>query len=292
MAMPFRPAIALFLFLALPIAPSLAAAKKAPTPPARAAITTDVRAEYAIYGGGFRLIDAELDIGVRPKTYTAKLAARTRGTIGDLFPWWNNVSSSGNVKDRLFQPLIHISENSWLGDRRSVTLRYDGKGGFVNKQTFPAPAAENREEVREELTKNTQDIMSAALTLLQRVAQGESCNQTIAVYDGRRRFNLKFYEIQFEKLSENRYGIYHGAARRCDMTIERVAGFWKKYQTEWTEDGDAQMRLTFWLAPVVAGGPEIPVRARTYGEFGSVMVHLVGGTADGQPIADLLAPRP
>lgn len=263
-------------------APAWAAEKAKP-------IQTDVDADYAIYGGGMRLIDAELKIDVDPKKYNSQLTARTVGLIGSLFEWWDNITSKGNVESHSLQPIEHISENSWLGTRRSVTLIYDGKGGFVKKETFPAPAAENREEVADELTQNTQDLMSAALTLLQRVSQGQDCNQTIAVYDGRRRFNLKFIEAAKENLSEIKYGIYSGPARRCEMTIERVAGYWKKYQTEWTEDGDAQMRLTFWLAPIKAGGPEVPVRARTYGEFGSVFVHLTGGTMDGQNIKTLLA---
>lgn len=252
-------------------------------------VQTKVDADYAIYGGGMRLIDAELKIDVDPKKYNSQLTARTVGLIGRLFEWWDNITSKGNVEPHRLQPLEHVSENSWLGDRRSVTLIYDGKGGFVKKETFPAPAAENREEVSDTLTKNTQDLMSAALTLLQRVAQGQDCNQTIAVYDGRRRFNLKFVEAAKENLPEIKYSIYSGPARRCEMTIERVAGYWKKYQTEWTEDGDTQMRLTFWLAPIKTGGPEVPVRARTYGEFGSVFVHLTGGTMDGQNIKDLLA---
>jgi hypothetical protein len=267
---------------------SLLASGSVPTLAAPAAIKTQVEAKYQIYGGGMHLIDAELKIDVDKKNYDSQLTARTTGIIGRLFEWWNNVSSKGNVHNRQMQPLEHISENSWLGDRRSVTLVYDGKGGFKKKASYPAPTSENREEVTDELTRNTQDVMSAALTLLQRVTQGENCNQTIAVYDGRRRFNLKFYEVQFEKLPTIRYGIYEGAARRCDMTIERVAGFWKKYQTEWTEDGDAKMRVTFWLAPITPGGPEVPVRARTYGDFGTVFVHLTGGTVDGQDIKDLL----
>ncbi|HCM83011.1 MAG TPA: hypothetical protein DIS76_00410, partial [Rhodospirillaceae bacterium] len=273
------------------IAPAQAATPKIKSPEEKS-IVTKVDAQYAIYGGGMHLIDAELKIDVDKKHYDSTLTARTMGVIGKIFKWWNNVSSKGNVEPRKLQSTQHISENSWMGDRRSVTLIYDGKGGFEKKETFPAPAAENREEVAEELTKNTQDVMSAALTLLQRVSLGENCNQTIAVYDGRRRFNLKFNEIQFEKLPEIRYGIYQGAARRCDMTIERVAGYWKKYQTEWTEDGDAKMRVTFWLAPLTPGGPEVPVRARTYGDFGTVFVHLTGGTMDGQNIKDLLAQNP
>lgn len=278
------------LSLALPAA---AARLKKVSPPVKAnPIQTDVQAHYVIYGGGLHLIDAELDINVDPKNYHGHLTARTRGTIGKIFPWSNDVQSSGNVRDRLMQPLEHISANSWMGTPRSVTLEYDGKGGFIKKLTSPAPKEENREEVAPALTQDTIDVMSAALTLLQRVTQGESCNQTIAVYDGRRRFNLKFYEVQFEKLPESSIGIYHGAARRCDMTIERVAGFWKKYQTEWTEDGDAQMKVSFWLAPLKPGGPQVPVRARTYGDFGTVFVHLAGGTEDGQDIKDLLAKAP
>lgn len=283
------PTICLLLCLAPWPAEPATRKPEAVQPPPPPPVTADVQAKYEIYGGGLHVIDAELAIKVDPTKYDARLTARTRGTIGDLFPWWSDVHSSGNVRAREMQPMEHVSENSWMGDRRSVTLIYDGKGGFKNRTTDPAPQQEDREEVAPELTKNTMDLMSAALTLLQRVAQGESCNQTIAVYDGRRRFNLKFYEVQFEKLPETRYGIYHGGARRCDMQIERVAGFWKKYQTAWTEDGDAHMLLSFWLAQIKPGGPEIPVRARTYGDFGTVFVHLTGGTMDGQDIKDILA---
>jgi hypothetical protein len=274
----------LILFVALFAAPAWAA--KAPTPPP---IAADVHAQYEVYGGGLHLLDANLDIKVNAKKYDARLRANTRGTIGYLFPWWDDVHSSGNVRAHEMQTMEHVSSNSWLGTQHSVTLIYDGKGGFTKKIVVPAPAEENREEVAPELTRNTMDLMSAALTLLQRVTQGDSCNQTIAVYDGRRRFNLKFNEIQFERLPTSSIGIYHGAARRCDMTIERVAGFWKEYQTKWTEDGDAKMKLSFWLAPITPNGPQIPVLARTYGDFGTVFIHLTGGTADGKNIADLLA---
>jgi len=277
-----------FFLAALAFAvPALAAKLPEPKP-----ITADVAAHYEVYGGGLHLLDADLNIKVDPKKYDARLTARTRGTIGDLFPWWDDVHSSGNVRMHEMQTMQHVSANSWLGKERSVTLIYDGKGGFLKKVVAPAPGEENRDEVAPELTQNTMDLMSAALTLLQRVTQGESCNQTIAVYDGRRRFNLKFYEIQFERLPVSRIGIFRGAARRCDMTIERVAGFWKKYQTEWTEDGDAKLKLSFWLATIAPGGPEIPVLARTYGDFGTVFIHLVGGTSEGQDIADLLAQTP
>lgn len=286
----FRPAL-IALCLTIICAAPVAYSKSNKTIPS-AKLETNVQAQYAIYGGGMHLIDADLGIQLSKQRYDAKLTAETRGTIGALFPWSNDVRSRGNIRAREMQPMEHISANSWLGTPRSVTLLYDGKGGFRSKKALPPPASENREEVTPELTNQTMDVMSAALTLLQRVAQGESCNQTIAVYDGRRRFNLKFYEVQFEKLPDNRYGLYHGGARRCDMTIERVAGFWKKYQTEWTEDGDAKMQLSFWLAAITAGGPEIPVRARTYGDFGTVFVHLTGGTVDGKEIKDLLSKKP
>jgi hypothetical protein len=249
---------------------------------------THVNAQYEIYGGGFHLLDANLSIDLQKQKFDAHLHANTRGTIGNLFPWWNDVHSSGNIHPHLMETLEHVSENSWLGKVHRVTLEYDGKGGFIKKIVFPTPAEENREEVAPELTKNTQDLMSAGLTLLQRVSEGESCNQTLAVYDGRRRFNLKFVQIGMDDLPPNRYGIYHGPAMQCDMTIERVAGFWKDYQTAWTEDGDAQMKLSFWLAPIKPGGPMIPVRARTYGDFGTVFIHLTGGTVDGQDLKNTI----
>ncbi len=262
-----------------------------PAAPAQQSVAdTQVNAQYEIYGGGFHLLDANLSIDLHHGAYSAHVHANTQGTIGYLFPWWNDVQSKGNIRARLMETLLHVSENSWLGDVHRVTLVYDGKGGFKKKIVFPTPAEENREEVAPELTRHTQDLMSAALTLLQRVSQGESCNQTLAVYDGRRRYNLKFVEIGTEDLPMSRYGIYHGPARQCDMTIERVAGFWKQFQIRWTEDGDAQMKLSFWLAPIRPGGPVIPVRARTIGDYGATFVHLTGGIVDGKTLKDSMMP--
>lgn len=275
----------LFFFLACLLAVPAFAAEEA----ARSPVTTNMNAHYAVYGGGMQLIESELKINVDEKNYDAQLTARTMGVIGKIFKWWNDVSSTGNVEPRKMQSTQHISENSWMGKRRSVTLIYDGKGSFLKKETDPAPAEENREEVAEALTRDTQDLMSAALTLLQRVTLGESCDQSIAVYDGRRRFNLNFHEIGTEKLPKTRYSAFQGNALRCEMTIERVAGYWKKYQTEWTEDGDAQMRVVFWLAALRPGGPVVPVRATSSGDFGTAVVHLTGGTMDGQDIRTLLA---
>jgi hypothetical protein len=253
---------------------------------------TNVNAQYEIWGGGLHLLDANLAIKLQKEHYDARLHANTRGMIDRFFPWWDDVHSEGNIHPDLMETLLHVSTNSWLGKINSVSLVYDGKGGFLKRVVVPTPAEENREEVAPELTKNTQDLISAAMTLLQRFSQGESCNQTLAVYDGKRRFNLKFVAVGSEDLPPNRYGIYHGPAMQCDMTIERVAGFWKTYQTNWTEDGDAKMRLSFWLAPILPGGPVIPVRARTYGDFGTVFIHLTGGTVDGQNLVDSMVLPP
>ncbi len=279
----------ILLLTVLLATPAWAAKVKPAAPPP---VTANVHAQYEIYGGGFQLLDADLDINVGAQKYDARLRARTDGFLGRVAPWSDDVHAAGNRGAREMQPVAYTSANTWRGKERSVTLVYDGKGGFKSKFAVPAPEQENREEVAPELTRNTMDLMSATLTLLQRVTQGESCNQTIAVYDGRRRFNLKFYEVQFERLPESHIGIFHGAARRCDMTIERVAGFWKKFQTDWTEDGDAKMKLSFWLAPITPNGPQIPVLARTYGAFETVFIHLVGGTADGKNIKDLINAAP
>lgn len=276
---------ALVLLMALP---ALAASKKAPQLPTEKPQHYELN--YQIYGGGMHAIDAAVNIDINKRTYQGELRAETRGTIGDLFPWNNQVTANGLLKGRNLQPAYHHSANSWFGKARSVTLSYNPDGSFKQIETTPTPAQDKRDPVAPELTTGTVDILSGALTFLQRTSLGESCNQKIPIFDGRRRFNLVITEVGYEDLQPNHYGFYSGRAKVCDLSLERVAGFWKQNQAAWTEDGDARLRLTFWLAQLEPGGKFVPVKARSYGEFGTAFAHLytakVNGTFFAPPAND------
>ncbi len=241
--------------------------------------------DYQIYGGGIHAIDATVKIDIQPnRIYQGQVDAETRGTMADLFPWHNHILSNGLLKARNLQPVYHYSANDWFGKHRSVEIRY--QNGDVQKiETVPTAAQDARDQVTAEQSKGTVDIITGALTFLQRVSLGESCNQKILIFDGRRVFNLVISDQGSETIAPSKYNIYSGTTKVCDLSLERVAGFWRKSQAAWTEDGDAKLRLTFWLAQLEPGGKYVPVKARSYGEFGTAFAHLHNATVNGSVIA-------
>ncbi len=153
---------------------------------------------------------------------------------------------------------------------------------FEEKVLKPVDTSPDPAETAPEMTAGAVDIMSATMTMMLRLAQGERCDQSLTVYDGKRRFNLVFSEIQFEKFPKSDYGFYEGGGRRCDMSMETLAGKWRKNQFSWVTDPKGKMMLSIWLAPLTPGGVAVPVRARTYGEFGTVFIHLHNAVYNGQ----------
>jgi hypothetical protein len=108
-----------------------------------------------------------------------------------------------------------------------------------------------------------------------------------AVFDGRRRYNLVLAHLGQDIIERNDYSAFSGAALRCSVKIERIAGFRRKpSRLKWrTSDG-----ATLWIGQVFAKFPPVPVRIEMDTVLGGLRVHLVRATLkEGTKIRHLAA---
>jgi hypothetical protein len=245
-----------------------------------------LRLAYAIYAGGFDVLDATVLLDYAGRRYGVTVAARTEGLIGTLVPWQVEASSRGVLTSAptgapagsRAMPERHRLDGTLRGEPRRVRLDYDRSGG-VAAALVPPVEEEDRDPVPVELTRNTVDPLSAAIGALSAASAGQGCTGTAPVYDGRRRYDLKFQQRGQRVLEPSRYSSFSGTAEVCEITWTLLAGRSRNPRHRDDRTG-RRAPLQVLLAPVVANGPKVPVRIEGESAFGSLVIHLTAASAE------------
>ncbi len=248
-----------------------AGAEEAPVKPS-------VLLDYKIYIGGLEALASTVAIGTDVSRYDVEIKAVTAGAIGKMMPWRINIGSKGNVAGEVLQPVEHAQHNDFQGKERSVVLRYDGHGGFIERKVFPDAQEDQRDDVPAGQTSNTLDIVSGVLAGLLAVDRTGSCNGRVPVFDGRRRFDLVYRDDGHETMESSGVAMYAGDALKCAVKVEPGAGYWKKNQkkffTRKVNGEDQVVPIEVYIARVGAAKVEVPVRIESASPFGPLVLNL------------------
>ena len=123
--------------------------------------------------------------------------------------------------------------------------------GLPVTEVIPPNDEDDREEVPDALKLNTMDPNTAMIArLLRNDAQsGEPpCDGMDAIYDGRRRYNMHFTPLGPDAVQPHNRSAYSGPAFKCQMTLEPLAGYTRKYLAEWSEK-DEQPTIIWLVQP-------------------------------------------
>ncbi len=256
------------------IALGLAAALWAQPAPSRAEppAARDLALAYRIYFGGFEVLKLTVDLMIAPETYAMELNFRTLGLIGRMFPWTMKAYSRGVLAGEEIRPHAAGQRNTWRDRARWVDLRYPD-GLPVVTDAKPAAATDGSDKVPAHALVGTIDLASAIVKLSRKMAAGRGCDGKIAVFDGRRRYDLVFERLGETRIRRSGYTVFQGKAVNCSAAMDRLAGFKRrKSYGGWGENGRT---ASVWMARPFADAPPVPVRIEIETRWGDLMVHLV-----------------
>lgn len=235
--------------------------------------------QYDVYAGGIHALQSKLDIDLsNPKKYDISLAAQTYGLLGRLAPWEGVFQSKGWRGNQANKPEFHQSVAIWRGEEEVKEYRYGQDGSFKSYRLKDDKYDGSPKEVDNELTQGTSDVLSATLNVLQAVAEKGECNGSSEIFDGKRRFKLKFTQKREVELVASRYNIYEGPAVECAAEVEPVAGKWREKPRGWMsiqEQGRAKGTMpTVWFAKMTDDKTAVPVKVRVKTDYGTLFMHL------------------
>ena len=231
-----------------------------------------LHASYETYAAGLQVAEVEAGLKLDPKTYQMKLGYQTTGMASWLFGGHQVDDVSGSWHGRQAEPARFLGQGYWRGKDRVAEIEYQ-RGKPTIRQLTP-PATDEREPVPEAMQTNTVDTLSALLELIRSVHDTGHCESIAHTYDGRRVIEISAQTVGEEVLQPTGRSSYAGRALRCDFSGHLVAGFLLG------DDHTRQsrpLRGSAWLAPIVLGGPPLPVRLSFETRwFGDATMYLTG----------------
>lgn len=259
---------------------ALAAAAALSFLPAAAMAAPVIDLTYDVYLGGIAVMELHTEIALDADpagAYSIAIAGHTVGLVDRLRPVIFTARSQGvSAGSGELQP-EHYETQTTKSSNKIKTVAISFAPGAAPVTRFTPLPDDPIEPTPPALLQGIVDPTSALVALVETLADTGSCEGTIAIFDGRRRYDIAFAERSRDKLAPSKLSMYSGPAKRCRARIVPRHGF---------DDGDRRAMpedANVWFARVVPGAPLLPVRIDTDYSITALRIHLVAARLDAPP---------
>lgn len=220
-----------------------------------------MRVLYNGYFGPFRVMKVSFDAALTDGAYQADAVFRTAGLAGFFQEARIHASANGAVEDADIQPLAYQHRN--LASKKNRQIRIDFSPDDVAPTITPPFGSMGQPPATREERMQAVDPVSSFLHLMR--PGEEPCGRTVAVFDGKQRYNLRVEDDGADTLDVR---AWDGPVRRCRIFYEPISGF----DPEDLADPEVYDRpIVIWFADL-GDGVHAPVRIRARAQGLSVTV--------------------
>jgi hypothetical protein len=245
--------------------PFLLAASPAALPPGPGAGPLTLR--YEVYARGFPVLSLDFHVDESVAAYEVTGTVRAQGILGAVSDFTLQTESRGAIAADKLRPSMHDNASRARRKERRAHLdfRYDGS---VVAALTPADDPDHRLPTAGEVVGSV-DPLTAILTIGHVVARTGSCRAKVAVYDGRRRYDLVLTDDGVERPEPSDRG-KSANLRRCALDMVKLAGFTSdRNRPPRTEHGKVWI-----MPPLRAGMPPLPARIEFHSDWGPITVQV------------------
>ncbi len=231
--------------------------------PTRAVEPDSIYLRFEIFGGpGLHFLTLQVSVDQSRERYSLAVDAETR-SLADLFvDLRSRIEARGRISGDALFPEAMRAETHRRGVDMHTRVDYAADGA-VTAEAMPPPDRPVTPVTSAQM-RGTVDQLTAYLALARHLAGRGSCALALAVFDGRRRYDLSFTDLDPETLPG-----FAGPTRVCRMSRRRIAGFP-------VDRGGASMtdQGKLWFSRLIPGDLMVPVRVEFGSEFGTFTADL------------------
>jgi len=220
---------------------------------------------YEAFGSlGLHAVTSRTEIGEAGARYTVVAELATRGVTGFVLDLAEHSRVKGRLTDDSAVPEAFRSDTRRNGEDRHDRVDYHDDGS-IEGSASPAPIT----PIAAPQMHGTVDALTAYLVVERRLGRGGDCTLVIPVYEGRRRYDLRYTDRGEQILSPAGGQQFTGATHACHMKRAEIAGFpADPKESEGAREG------TIWFARLTPGDLMVPVRMELETEVGLVTGYL------------------
>jgi uncharacterized protein DUF3108 len=230
---------------------------------AQAAEPDSIYLRFEVSGGlGLHILTLKATVNQSSERYSITAEAETR-SLADLFvDLRSRLEVRGRISGGALLPQAMRAETHRRGVDLNTRIDYSADGTITAEAT--PPPTRPVIPVTPAQMRGTVDQLTAYLALARSIARRGSCTLALAVFDGRRRYDLSFADLAPEALP-----CFAGPTRVCRMARRKIAGF--PIDEGGSEATDAGK---LWFVRLLPGDLMVPVRMEFASEFGTLTAEL------------------
>ena len=240
--------------------------------PARAGSPAKLNLEYHLYGLGIHAMTIHIFYKRGDGTYRARFGARTDGAVETFYEYGLNADAKGLRVDDTLRPQRYIANSHGSDGSKSLEVSYTEAGGIDIETDETLKAAELAARVKR--GHGTIDPLSAFLTLVETLAATGSCNVTVAVFDGKRRYDMTAADAPADSGAVVAPTDTDGAVT-CRVALQPIAGFRAREK----DSPRYPETMTIRLGRVAKGFPLMPTELTASNFFGLLSLRLISAKA-------------
>lgn len=227
-------------------------------------------ADYSLSIAGLPFAKGTLSMALKGDRYAARVKIRTWGIAKLIVESSSLAEASGRVGGKRIRPGKYSLDSRTKSLDTNVRMRLSG--GAVRAVTASPPLRKlpDRVPVTSRHKANVLDPLSASI-LPYRLRNGQigkdACRQTIPIFDGWTRFDVKLY---FRRFAEVKTDAYTGKAAVCGARWVPVAGHRPNKKTVVYLRENKQLET--WLVPIAESGILVPYRISIMTKAGELLI--------------------
>lgn len=225
-----------------------------------------VEGRFEIYGfAGLHVLTNRTTVEEWGDRYAINMNLDTRGLASVFVDLVSHSEVQGSLAGQAARPQAYRSDVRRNGAERHYVVDYRGNGSVINA-SLPSPSARPLLVAAEQM-RGTVDQLTAYFLVERKIARGGPCALIIPVFDGSGLYNLRFTDIDKERLTADGYQNFTGQAQVCGVSREDLV-----VNPDRNEDTYHEGRI--WYARVIEGDRVMPVRMEFDTAFGVVKGYL------------------
>jgi hypothetical protein len=246
---------------AVALLPTQESAAQSPSPP--------LILRYEAYAAGFPVVNFDFRLDESGAGYVVDGQIRAVGLLGLFYNFAMQAESRGAIAIADLRPRLHEHRLRSRGRDRQARLDFAGDGTVTAALVPPEESGRPKPTAQQML--HTVDPLTAILAIGHAVARSGRCGGSVAVFDGRRRYDLVLTDDGSERLEASSGNAYAGEVRRCLVAAVKIAGFsFDQDYSPHTSNGRV------WLAAPRPGAPALPIRIEFSSSWGDIEVRMTG----------------
>lgn len=203
-----------------------------------------VKHNFFITIGAFDASLTEFTYTLTPASYKIQSDVSTNGFFDSIYPFQAKYNTSGNIRNNqlITESYSYISKSRFK--TRSKQVFYDALGTPQYQITSNGNKTKKREFKPSPTPADTFDLQTIFARIAHQYQEVGFCDSQMAVYDGKRRFDVIFKDAGTDNLVADEHSFYTGKAAKCSMHIDKLLS--EDDDTLW--EFSANKPIYFWIA--------------------------------------------